>query len=260
MKTIKILTILTVALGLIVCLPMFSNAAPMGTAFTYQGSLIDSNSVADGLYDFQFKLFGFPLAGPQQGSTIDVNELDVIDGHFAVELDFGSDVFDGAARWLEITVAHGDGSDPCTLSPRQELTPTPYALYAASANSVAVPLTLSGSEHGSHVIKGSNFSDGLGSIGVLGEATGASGLNYGGFFEAAGNWGRGVYGEASGTGAANNYGGFFEAAGGNGVGVYGEASDTGTVNNYGGFFEAAGSNGRGVYGRASGTSAQAVHA
>jgi hypothetical protein len=128
MKTTKMLTILLMALGVVVCRAEVSNAAPMGTAFVYQGRLMEANDVADGLYDFQFKLFDDPCMGTQQGSTVDVNDLDVIDGFFTVELDFGSDVFDGSAVWLEITVAHADGSDPCMLWPRQELTPVPYAL------------------------------------------------------------------------------------------------------------------------------------
>ena len=53
----------------------------------------------------------------------------MVDGLFTVELDFGSDVFNGDARWLEIGVRPGDSSGSfTTLSPRQELTPTPYAL------------------------------------------------------------------------------------------------------------------------------------
>ena len=108
--------------------------AEMGTGFTYQGRLIDSNSVADGLYDFEFELYDAPSDGNQQGSTIDVNDLDVIDGYFTVELDFGSDAFDGDARWLEIGVRPGSSTGSFdTLSPRTELTPTPYAIYAEKA-------------------------------------------------------------------------------------------------------------------------------
>lgn len=103
-------------------------SAQMGTAFTYQGRLMDANSAADGLYDFGFMLFDDPCAGNQQGGTIDVNDLDVIEGYFTVELDFGSSVFNGEGRWLETTVAQGDGNDPCTLWPRIEITAVPYAL------------------------------------------------------------------------------------------------------------------------------------
>ncbi|MHC4489180.1 MAG: tail fiber domain-containing protein [Planctomycetota bacterium] len=126
----KIIFIIVV-LGLMVSLAMDGEAAPMGTAFTYQGRLIDANKPADGLYDFEFKLFDDPCTGTQQGSTVDVNDLDVIDGYFTVELDFGSSVFDGNSIWLEILVRPGDSNDVndfVTLSPRQEVTPTPYAL------------------------------------------------------------------------------------------------------------------------------------
>ncbi len=110
----------------------------IGTAFTYQGRLIDANDVADGLYDFQFELYdnADPVFASQQGNTIDINDLDVIDGYFTVELDFGSDVFNGDARWLEISVRPGEPNDPCEytfLSPLVELTPTPYAIYAETA-------------------------------------------------------------------------------------------------------------------------------
>ncbi|MHC4476858.1 MAG: hypothetical protein ACYTEL_14520 [Planctomycetota bacterium] len=105
----------------------------MGTAFTYEGQLVDANAAADGLYDFEFSLYDNPdpCYAAQQGNTVSVNEVDVIGGYFTVELDFGSDVFNGDARWLEIAVR---SHDPCDVNaftrllPRQELTPTPYAL------------------------------------------------------------------------------------------------------------------------------------
>jgi hypothetical protein len=142
-KTLKILFMVSV-------LPLFavcdSWAAPMGTAFTYQGRLIDANKPADGLYDFQFKLFDANVAGVQKGSTIDINELDVIDGLFTVLLDFGSGVFDGNTVWLEIGVRPGDLHDPnvyTILSQRQEITAVPYALqtrgiFVDNAGSVGI--------------------------------------------------------------------------------------------------------------------------
>ncbi len=103
----------------------------MGTAWTYQGRLMDANDPADGLYDFEFRLFDDPCAGTQQGGTIEVNDLDVIDGYFTTELDFGSEVFDGNARWLEVGVRPGDSTDSndfVMLNPRHEVTAVPYAL------------------------------------------------------------------------------------------------------------------------------------
>lgn len=106
---------------------------PMGTVFTYLGRLMDTNSPADGIYDFQFKLFDHPDSAfaAQQGNTNDINDLDVIDGYFTVELDFGSDVFNGDARWLDIGIRPGDSNDPnafVSMRPRQEITSVPYAL------------------------------------------------------------------------------------------------------------------------------------
>ncbi|MHC4643535.1 MAG: LamG domain-containing protein, partial [Planctomycetota bacterium] len=76
----------------------------MGTAYTYQGRLLDGNNPADGTYDFEFKLYSDPGIGLQEGITVEVNDLDVIDGYFTAELDFGSDVFSGDGRWLDISV------------------------------------------------------------------------------------------------------------------------------------------------------------
>jgi hypothetical protein len=147
MRSAKMLVIMVV--GMIVSLAVVSKAAPMGTVFTYQGRLMDDNNPGDGLYDFQFKLFNDPCTGTQQGGIIEVNDLDVIDGYFTAELDFGSSVFNGNARWLEIIVRQGDSydiRDYITLSPRQEVTPTPYALqtrgiFVDGSNNVGIGTT-----------------------------------------------------------------------------------------------------------------------
>jgi len=112
-----------------------SLAEPMGTAFTYQGRLMDANSAANGLYDLQFNLYDDAAGGTQQASAIDVNEVDVLDGYFTTYLDFGSGVFDGNSVWLEIGVRPGEQNDPnayTVLNPRQEVRAAPYALHAAS--------------------------------------------------------------------------------------------------------------------------------
>ena len=51
---------------------------------------------------------------------------------FTVTLDFGG-VFTGADRWLEIAVRTNGGGAFAPLTPRQAVTPTPYALYSATA-------------------------------------------------------------------------------------------------------------------------------
>ena len=107
-------------------------AASATTAFTYQGRLLDDNVAADGLYDMQFALYDDPnvLIGTQVGSTIAADDVDVVDGYFVAELDFGSNVYGDQARWLQVTVRPGASTDPAdfvSLSPLQKLTAAPYA-------------------------------------------------------------------------------------------------------------------------------------
>jgi hypothetical protein len=114
-----------------------AKASTMGTAFTYQGRLNDGGVPANGLYDFKFKLYDTATGGTLLSlpDGILLPEVGVTNGLFTVKLDFGGPVFDGAARWLDLS-ANTNGSTPMPLSPRQELTPQPYALFAATAGSV----------------------------------------------------------------------------------------------------------------------------
>ncbi|MFQ5666133.1 MAG: hypothetical protein ACE5I7_06830, partial [Candidatus Binatia bacterium] len=115
-----------------------SRVQALDTAFTYQGDLQESGSPADGTCDFEFRLFDALTNGTQIGSTQQDNNQSVTDGLFTVQLDFGGTAFDGADRWLQIAVRCPVGSGGfTTLSPRQKLTATPYALHAAAAGSAA---------------------------------------------------------------------------------------------------------------------------
>ncbi len=99
----------------------------MGTAFTYQGRLVDDGVLANGDYDFQFTLHDELAGGNQVGSSI-VQTIAVSEGYFTTQLDFGA-VFNGDARYLAIEVRSAGSIDPYTLLvPRQALTPSPYAL------------------------------------------------------------------------------------------------------------------------------------
>jgi len=101
--------------------------------FTYQGRLLDGDLAADGLYDFQFKLYDAISDGKQLAWTVTADNVDVAEGYFTVELDFGANSFNGAPRWLEIAVQRADSMGTfTTLGPRQRIAPTPYALYALS--------------------------------------------------------------------------------------------------------------------------------
>jgi hypothetical protein len=123
-------TMLVCVVGMILGASVPGWGAPMGTAFVYQGSLKDGDSPANGSYDFKFHLYDVSVGGIPLGAETE-NGVVLLDGYFDVELDFGSSPFHGEARWLSIEVKPTGGLTYTTLSPRQELKPTPYSLYAA---------------------------------------------------------------------------------------------------------------------------------
>jgi len=114
-----------------------STAHAQGTAFTYQGRLNSGGGLANGSYDLAFKIYdtnqpaGMLIAGPLTYSDVAVSN-----GLFTVMLDFGADAFTGNARWLEIAVRTNGAGSFTLLSPRQQITPTPYAIMAASASNL----------------------------------------------------------------------------------------------------------------------------
>jgi hypothetical protein len=133
---------------------------PMGTCFVYQGRLLDEGSPAEGLYDFQFKLYNANVDAIQQGSTIEINDHETIDGYFTIELDFGSGIFDGDDLWLEIAARPGDSNEPDAfeiLNPRVQLTAAPYSLYAKTAGYAqtagGIPGGITGSGTANYVAK-----------------------------------------------------------------------------------------------------------
>jgi hypothetical protein len=106
------------------------------TEFTYQGRLTDAGNPATGMYDFQFKLFDSTdfVTGIQQGPTLTRFAVEVMNGVFTVQLDFGAGVFEGSARFLEISLRPAGSTNALNvLSPRQPVTSTPYAVRSASA-------------------------------------------------------------------------------------------------------------------------------
>lgn len=116
-----------------------------GTAFTYQGRLLDAGEPANGTFNIDFSLWNDPAAGSQVDSTITFNNLPITDGLFTVELDFGANAFDNAGRWLEISVAG------VPLLPRQPITRSPYSIqtrgiFVDEAGDATVDGTISAAE------------------------------------------------------------------------------------------------------------------
>ncbi|MEX0782014.1 MAG: hypothetical protein WD557_05140 [Dehalococcoidia bacterium] len=116
-----------------------SSLVALGSGFTYQGRLTDASAPANGAYDLRFILFDADSGGAQVGATVEKADVAVQSGLFTTELDFGAPSFDGNARWLEIAIRPGNQTGTYTvLSPRQPITPVPYALYAKTAG-LALP-------------------------------------------------------------------------------------------------------------------------
>jgi Chaperone of endosialidase len=140
------LNLLTILLLVSAACGRFSTALAQGTAFTYQGRLNSSGSPVNGKYDLTFSLLdagtnGNLIAGPLTNSAVVVsNSL------FTTTLDFGTS-FPGASvvdRWLQIGVrTNGTGAFQ-PLTPRQEVTPTPYAITANYLASVIALNTVGG--------------------------------------------------------------------------------------------------------------------
>jgi hypothetical protein len=123
---------LSIGLTFVLVLAVSAGAqTPVGTAFTYQGRLEDAGAPANGTYDLRFLLYDADVGGSQVGSILFKEDISVANGLFTVSLDFGSDVFAGEARWLEIGVRPGASTGAFSaLASRQELTPTPNAIQA----------------------------------------------------------------------------------------------------------------------------------
>jgi hypothetical protein len=112
-------------------------SATAGTAFAYQGRLQDGSAPAQGSYDVRFAVYDAVGGGTQWGPALTNAAVAISNGLFTVTLDFGAGVFDGGPRWLQIGVrTNGSPDDYVALSPRQPISPAPYAIWAASADTV----------------------------------------------------------------------------------------------------------------------------
>lgn len=111
--------------------------AEPGTRFTYQGKLESGGSPVNGLHDMTFSLWSSDtgtsttnnLSGP-----ISVPNVQVTNGLFTAEILVPPlPSYTGSRLWLQIAAGPA-GSAQTTLSPRQQLTPTPFAVRARIAD------------------------------------------------------------------------------------------------------------------------------
>lgn len=207
----------------------------MGTAFTYQGQLLKNDAPLTDTCDLRFRLFDDPGAGGQIGVTQTILAAAVSNGLFTVQIDFGQGAFNGSGRWLEIAAKCTGDAAFVVLTPRQPLTPTPYALALPglytqenptspnliggySGNSVTtgvVAATISGGGDSSNVHQ---VTDNYGTVGGGGENR--AGDNAGTLTDAT---------YATVGGGSNNIAGEFSStvAGGNGNNATGDYSTVG---------------------------------
>jgi hypothetical protein len=113
------------------------SARAQSTAFTYHGRLNNNGAPVTGAYDMQFSVYDAEDAGLLVAGPVPANALDVNNGLFSARINFGAGVFTGPPRWLEISVSPAGTGNFQKLSPRQELTSSPYAIRAQSAETAA---------------------------------------------------------------------------------------------------------------------------
>ncbi len=126
-------------------------AEPVGTGFTYQGQLKRDGTPVSGLCDFKFSLWTAQSDGLLLGIDQKPGER-VTNGLFTVTLnedappEFGADAFTGERRYLQVEVCCDATCADLDFAelPRQELTPSPYAMRAIAGGGDSL-WTLNGS-------------------------------------------------------------------------------------------------------------------
>jgi hypothetical protein len=130
------------------CLALLSSVIAVvaqTSSFTYQGRFSSNGVPVTGELDFRFSLHATSNQTNQLGNAVTNAPLAVTNGLFTTTLDFGSSVFDGSARWLQIGVRPlGDTNEYTALAPRQLITATPYAVRAANFSGPVAAANLTG--------------------------------------------------------------------------------------------------------------------
>jgi hypothetical protein len=127
MKNWIAVSIISTISGGLVVVP--ARAQPVGTGFTYQGQVQMEGVPLNATADFEFRLFSASDGGAQMGQTLARDNITIENGLFNSILDFGAAAFDGQLRYLEVTIRSPAGAGAyVTLSPRQPITATPYAI------------------------------------------------------------------------------------------------------------------------------------
>jgi hypothetical protein len=131
--------------GAAASVPAVAQATSVGGGFTYQGDLKNASGPVNATCAFQLALYDSASGGAQIGATLSQN-IQVAEGLFTAQLDFGAGVFSGQSQWLQIAVKCPGDTGFTLLTPRQQLTAVPYALSlmpgATISGSTNVALTI----------------------------------------------------------------------------------------------------------------------
>jgi hypothetical protein len=119
----------------LLCAGRFTSA--QSDAFTYQGRLTANGEPVNGSHDLRLSIHDAAEDGNVVAGPLELNAVAIVNGLFTVRPDLGPDVFAGPSRWLQIEVRATGSPEYTTLSPRQEITSTPYAIRAQTAAKVA---------------------------------------------------------------------------------------------------------------------------
>ena len=165
-----------------------------GTAFTYQGLFTQNGTAFSGTVEMQFTLWDAGTNGTQVAVSMPSSALvTVSNGLFTVPVDFGGAPFSGNDRWVQVDARTTLGPFT-TLTPRQKVTATPYAIRAANftgtvgsnqlAGAYTSPVTISNS---ANVFNGAFTGNGSGLSNL--NATSIGGLSASNFWNIGGNAG-----------------------------------------------------------------------
>lgn len=128
---------------LVACMAITCTLVPIQTAmaqsttpFTYQGNLIDNGFPANGFYDIFLTPYAAATGSQSVGTSFCADNVQVVNGLFAVQIPL--QMPPSGQLFLGIKVRPDTGSDCASneglveLSPRQEVTPAPHAVYATA--------------------------------------------------------------------------------------------------------------------------------
>ncbi len=159
---------------------LMAGATPLQPVFTYQGQLKENGQPVDGMVDLEFTLGDSPVLGVAVGPPITKLNVEVVNGLFTVELDFGGTAFLGDERWLQVKVRRPAGVGAFQLiSPRQRLNASPYSLFALNTYWRASGNNITNTNSG---FVGVNRSTQVSSAEYFGIQAQATGTNYGGMY------------------------------------------------------------------------------